>query len=84
MSEKSADVMDGSERIFHLVPTFKKRRQKGKTRCSLFKYFTSFRFRMFRKQRIITSDFKCAVYQQFYFLGIVNLLIKNSRGTSGN
>lgn len=26
MSEKSADVMDGSERIFHLVPTFKKRR----------------------------------------------------------
>lgn len=35
-------------------------------------------------RRIITSDFKCAVYQQFYFLGIVNLLIKNSRGTSGN
>lgn len=26
MSEKSADMMDGSERIFHLVPTFKKRR----------------------------------------------------------
>lgn len=35
-------------------------------------------------RRIITSDFKCAVYRQFYFLGIVNLLIKNSRGTSGN
>lgn len=50
MSEKSADVTDGSERVFHLVPTFKKRREEGKTRCSLFKYFTSLRFRMFRKQ----------------------------------
>lgn len=50
MSEKSADVTDGSERVFHLVPTFKKRKEEGKTRCSLFKYFTSLRFRMFRKQ----------------------------------
>lgn len=67
MSEKSADVTDGSERIFHLVPTFKKRREEGKTRVLCLNISLHLDSGCLESRRIITSDFKCAVYQQFYF-----------------